>query len=248
MLKNKIKTRLKQIIALACLLIFPVSQLNSSPLPSNSSLIAQSDSNEDDNSSNTTDEDKKNTKDKKDKTEKRKTPPVSKSSEMIEKFTHSITNYNVFEHIMINMTYGIITGGSIGAMGGLVLYDSTDTVTSKSNIQMFALVGIGVGGLSAITIGIIERIKGKPFSIGPGFFNYGWYGALGGILLGTISGSMVYITSNDVNDIWHGLGYGAMGGFVAGTILRIIFPKSNKYQIDFLPGPKKTLIRLHMKF
>jgi len=246
MLKNKIKIKLIQITSVLCLLSLPVLHTNASPNTSNvPDLIAQSNSDEK-KSEPTNDEEKTTTEE--DQEDQKKIKPGSKNSEMIDKFTRSLTKHTLFEHIMVNMTYGIISGGLIGAGGGFILYDKRHPTPSHENIQLFALAGVGVGGLTAVTIGIIERFRGKPFSIGPGVFNYGWYGAFGGIMLGGVSGSIVYVSSNNTDDILHGVGYGAIGGFVAGTLLHILLPKSSTFKIDFLPGPKNNFVKVSWQF
>lgn len=145
------------------------------------------------------------------------------------------------------MIYGVVSGGAIGAIGGFSLYNSNDLTTSNANLQLFALGGLGVGGAVGVTIAIFERLDGTQFTLGPKIFNNSWYGTLGGMMVGAITGSIIYMGSENTDHILNGLGYGALGGFVAGSLMQIIWPKNENFHISFLPGPQNSFVRLSWK-
>ncbi len=133
--------------------------------------------------------------------------------------------YSLGEHIMINSFMGLLVGGMQGALIGL--YDFELTPASK-NSQFSTLIlstGIlgGVGFLAGVGVSFLEHSLDEQFSIGAVIIEYTTYGTLLGAFIGAAVGGGIYGSSDNLDDLIHGVGFGALGGFLVGSIAYFLF-------------------------
>lgn len=167
-----------------------------------------------------------------------------KSFELMDKFSQDSNLPPSGEHYAASIFGGLLTGGTLGAAGGLIGY-SSQTKEKSLNIIYITAGSIGLlGGITGAAIAAIERKRLNPYAIGKPLFIASWGGMLGGAALGAIFSLIPYSKNQNTDVILKGTGIGAVTGFGIGLVSYLIAPviqkkimsKRKKVSVAFFSG------------
>ncbi len=179
--------------------------------------------------------------------------PVLKNQQMRLAYEKTYMPKNIFEIAMINMLYGLVTGGTIGAAGGLNSYDSNDMTASQNAMITYGGIGGGFGALTGLGVTVAAKILDRSsVDIGYPLFEYSWYGAIAGFFMGAAAGTIPYQQSGNSDDIIHYGGYGAVAGFGTAVLyyalskpLKVV---PNIAHIELRINPKRSVLAFRYDF
>jgi hypothetical protein len=170
---------------------------------------------------------------------------ILKNPDLINEFKESSFDDQPFDHAATYLFYGLLTGGIMGAGGGLSFY------TTSSNLTPIFLSAGAVGAAGAISgfiIALIETSSHNPL-IGSDFVKYTWYGVFGGALIGGLAGFIPYTNSNnDIAVLFNWIGYGSFAGLGAGIALFFLLPKSALKNLVINTSPEQSRVGYKFMF
>lgn len=179
--------------------------------------------------------------------------PILKTPHMVSSYEVSYQQENIFHTTTINIMYGIVSGGLIGAIGGLSEYNSNNKEASNDRLAAYGSIGSGFGAFIGISVTVFSQFSNlSSYEIGYPLFEYSWYGTLSGALIGLAAGAIPYASSNDNDDLINYAGYGSVGGFVCGLVY-FVFSKPYKSKplnakLDISLHPEQTSLTMNFKF
>lgn len=167
-----------------------------------------------------------------------------KSFELMERLSPNATLPPPTEHYAASIFGGLLTGGAVGAAGGLIAYSTQEKEKSLNAIYVSAGVLGLLGGIGGAVVAGVERSKLTPYKIGKPLFVASWGGMLGGAALGAVFSLIPYSKSKNTDVILKGTGVGAVVGFgigligyfVAPLIEKKIMTKKERVSLTFFSG------------
>ncbi len=166
---------------------------------------------------------------------------ITKTKELTEKFIPPGSHdFDVGEHLMINMLIGAFSGGAFGVGSGLAVYEENNSTENEKNLILYGGIGAGAGAIAGGLVTFFEYRKNLQFDMGTDLMNHGWYGALGGAMVGSLAGLIPYSSSKKTQDVLNYTGYGTMAGLAIG--LGIYFgyslPRAEYMKLDLVFNPR----------
>jgi hypothetical protein len=160
-------------------------------------------------------------------------------------FGRDLGHTTKMNHFILNIIVGGITGGGFGYASSLVAYDSKGSNGSTAGV--FTGIGFLLGAAGGTFATFWEMRKKEQFTYGKEMWEYSWYGAILGGLVGTGIGIIPYADSNNGDDLLNYMGLGVLIGVPVSLVMFFIFYDDKPGSLGNL-NPKKSKNALNYSF